>query len=96
MRGVHLIANVVLIANVLAKGNVTLDDAQIPIAWKQVGQSEYYFSRVNISEGVHNIRTESSGGVLGGMVYGLATNEQYGTSLGKYLPKDNSNYRVRC
>ena len=86
---------VVLIANVLAKGNVTLDDAEIPIAWGQVGQSEYYFIRVSISEGVHIVRTEASGGVLGGMIYGLAINEQYGTALGTYLPKDDNNYRVR-
>ena len=46
-----------LIANVQAKEDVSLDGAQLALSWEQVGQSEYYFARINISEGVHNVRT---------------------------------------
>ena len=84
-----------LIVNVHAKEDVSLDGAQMHLPWERVGQSEYYFARINISEGVHNIKTGASGGVLGGMVYGFAANDQYGTSIGKYLPDDSKKYKVR-
>ena len=84
-----------LIANIQAKEDISFDGAQLALIWEQVGQSEYYYARFNISEGVHHVRTTVFGGVLGGMLYGLANKDQYGTSIGKYLPKNNYNYRVR-
>ena len=47
-----------------------------------------------ISDGLHSVRTSAQDGLIGGMVFGKKTTDQYGTSIGKYIPKGDENYEV--
>ena len=86
---------VTLIANYMAVGDLELDGGVISPVWTEFTQSEYIFTQISITEGVHTARLLSKGGIIGGMVYGSSTYAKYGTSIGKYIPQDNENVKVR-
>ncbi|XP_063442674.1 uncharacterized protein LOC134722971 [Mytilus trossulus] len=95
--GENMYNGLVLLADSISLNNITLNEKSLnsSIQWTEIKGTNFIYTSIQLSEGVHTLTCISTASKCWGYVYGIHSLEEYGTSIGRSFTQkteDNLNF----